>query len=192
MDHGLERPVPFERPAEFSERAELTPEEIAERAQGGLAASEERRQTRPLSEPVEPTIWFEVGKATSRRTSLVIDPTSGRIPATDARRADASDRPGTRLGFVGGSMGDGPFNGPEDLNLADRCITRGMPQTWQPSAYGNGFQIVQSPGYVALLYERLHEHRIIPLDERPQLHPASVRSSAIRADTETATRLSSK
>ena len=68
-------------------------------------------------------------------------------------------------------MGDGPFNGPEDLHLADRCITRGLPQTWYPSAYNNGFQIVQSPGYVAVLYERLHEHRIIPLDGRAPLTP---------------------
>ena len=67
-------------------------------------------------------------------------------------------------------MGGGPYNGPEDLHLADRCITRGLPQTWYPSAYNNGFQIVQSPGYVAVLYERLHEHRIIPLDGRDPIN----------------------
>ena len=149
-----------------------TTEEIAVRAEGSLAASEERRRTRPLSEPVEPTIWFESGKVPSRRTSLIADPPDGRVPpltlGAQTRQIDSS----TRLGFVGGSMGDGPFNGPEDLNLADRCITRGMPQTWQPSAYGKGFQIVHSPGYVALLYERLHEHRIIPLDGRPPLTPS--------------------
>jgi hypothetical protein len=125
-----ERPVPFERPTEFGERAELTPEEIAARAERSLAAGEERRKISPLSEPVQPGIWFEFGKATSRRTSLVIDPPSGRIPPLTLGAQTRQIEPGTRLGFVGGSMGDGPFNGPEDFNLADRCITRGMPQAW--------------------------------------------------------------
>lgn len=80
---------------------------------------------------------------------------------------------GTALGFVGGSFTDGPFDGPEDLNLFDRCITRGLPTTWYPSQYSNGFQIVQSQDYVALLYERLHEARIIPLDGRPHLDPSA-------------------
>ena len=71
-------------------------------------------------------------------------------------------------------MGKGPFDGPEDLHLADRCITRGLPQTWFPSEYNNGFQIVQSPDYITIYYERLHEARVIPLDGRPHLtvHPA--------------------
>ena len=66
-------------------------------------------------------------------------------------------------------MGKGPFDGPEDLALADRCITRGLPQTWFPSEYNNGFQIVQSADHVTIYYERLHEARVIPLDGRPHL-----------------------
>ena len=166
-----ERPVPFERSTELGERVELTSEEAAERAGLSLATSEERQKTRPLAEPVQPGIWFEFGKVISPRTSLVIDPPDGRIPPLTLGAQTRQIEPSTRLGFVGGSMGGGPYNGPEDLNLADRCITRGLPQTWQPSAYGNGFQIVQSPGYVALLFERLHEHRIIPLDGRSPLTP---------------------
>jgi hypothetical protein len=81
---------------------------------------------------------------------------------------------GTELGFVGGSFGKGPYDGPEDLALTDRCITRGLPQTWFPSEYNNGFQIVQSKDTVTIWYERLHEARVIPIDGRPHL-PARVR-----------------
>ena len=169
-----ERSVPLERPAEFGEQTELTAEEIAARAEReavSLADNKEIRQPRPESTGAGPEHWYEFGKVTSPRTSLVIDPPDGRIPSltlgAQARQID----PSTRLGFVGGSMGGGPYNGPKDLHLADRCITFGYPQTLVPAHYNNGFQIVQNPGYVAILYERLHEHRVIPLDGRPQLTP---------------------
>ena len=35
-----------------------------------------------------------------------------------------------------------------------------------PAIYGNQYQIVQAPGYVAILYEMIHETRVIPLDGR--------------------------
>ena len=167
-----ERSVPFERPEEFGDRPELTEEEIAARAQreaDSLADNKETRRSRPGDPEAGPEHWYEFGKRTSARTSLVVDPPNGRIPPQTLGAQTRQIDPSTRLGFIGGSFTDGPFNRPEDLHLADRCITRGLPQTWQPSAYNNGFQIVQSPGYVAVLYERLHEHRIIPLDDRPQL-----------------------
>ena len=99
----------------------------------------------------------------------MIDPPNGRIPPYTAEAQKRVVRAGTELGFVGGSFGKGPYNGPEDLALTDRCITRGLPQTWFPSEYNNGFQIVQSADYVTIFYERLHEARVIPLDGRPHL-----------------------
>ena len=38
-----------------------------------------------------------------------------------------------------------------------------------PANYGNWYLIVQSPGYVAISYEMVHETRIIPLDGRAQV-----------------------
>jgi hypothetical protein len=38
-----------------------------------------------------------------------------------------------------------------------------------PSGYDNNFQIVQTPGFVAIVQEMIHETRIIPMDERPHL-----------------------
>jgi hypothetical protein len=59
--------------------------------------------------------------------------------------------------------------GPEDRNLAERCLTRGAPKL--PGGYNNNVQIFQAPGYVAILQEMIHEFRIIPLDGRPHLSP---------------------
>ena len=159
--------VPVERPKEFGTRAMLTEEEVAQRArEAERRARDDKAERRPLREDQTgdgPEHWYEQGKTISRRTSLIIDPPDGRIPPltpAGERRAKAQREK---------SSFNGPWNGPEDLDLRDRCITRGVPNTWFPSAYNNGFQIVQSPGYVAIFPERLHEARIIPVDGRPHV-----------------------
>ena len=70
--------------------------------------------------------------------------------------------------------GRGPSDSYTDRSLYDRCITRGLPGSMMPANYGNSYRIVQSPGYVAISYEMVHETRIIPLDGRPQVG-ASIR-----------------
>jgi hypothetical protein len=57
--------------------------------------------------------------------------------------------------------------GPEDLSTYVRCITRGLPGMMMPGIYNNGLQIVQSPGYVAIQKEMIHETRVIPTTEKP-------------------------
>ncbi len=54
----------------------------------------------------------------------------------------------------------------------DRCITRGLPGSMLPTIYGNTYEIVQAPEYVAIRYEMVHETRIIPLDNRAHLGSA--------------------
>jgi hypothetical protein len=44
-----------------------------------------------------------------------------------------------------------------------------------PTLYGNSYQILQTPGYVTIRYEMVHETRVIPLDGRPHV-ASSVRS----------------
>jgi hypothetical protein len=166
--------VPMERPAAFGNRAVLTDEEVAKRA-------EQRRKRaqappRPGSTGAGPEHWYEGSEDAARRTSLIVDPPDGRMPPyTSEAKARVTD-PRTVLGFKPGvgSMGEGPFDGPEDLHLADRCITRGLPQTWVPSQYNNGFHIVQNKDYVAIYPERLHEARVIPVNGRPPL-PSAIR-----------------
>ena len=175
-DSDAMRSVPLERPEEFADRAFLTSEELAERAARERVRAQDNKADRPPPRPGHetqegPEHWYEWSDQPSARTSFIIDPPDGRIPPQTLGAQQRIIDPGSHLGFVGGSSGDGPFNGPEDLGLADRCITRGLPQTWFPSLYNNGFQIVQTRDHVAVLYERLHEHRIIPIDGREPLTP---------------------
>ena len=94
------------------------------------------------------------------RAWFVVDPPDGRIPPL-VPSAKARSAQGPR-----GSFGNGPFNGPQDFSLWERCITRGLPGSMVPGVYGNSYQIVQSPGFVAIRYEMVHDTRVIPLDAR--------------------------
>jgi hypothetical protein len=62
-------------------------------------------------------------------------------------------------------------DGPESLNPWERCITRGLPAVMLPSAYNNYLQLVQTPGFVVIVTEMIHEARIVPVDGRPHLPP---------------------
>jgi hypothetical protein len=57
----------------------------------------------------------------------------------------------------------GPADNPEDRNLWERCITRGVPNVMLPQPYNNNYQIFQTPDYVVILAEMIHDARIIPL-----------------------------
>jgi hypothetical protein len=163
--------VPLERPVELGTKAVLTEEEYQKRAEMLKKKYQDNKddRTREVGNEQAAVHWYEGGQKISHRTSLLIDPPDGRIPPFTAEAEKRLVTKGTELGFVGGSFGKGPYDGPEDLALTDRCITRGLPQTWFPSEYNNGFQIVQSPDTVTIWYERLHEARVIPLDGRPHL-----------------------
>src|ERR1700730_9469264 len=92
---------------------------------------------------------------------MVIDPPDGKIPPLTPAALARGARP-PRTSFLGG-----PFDGPEDLGLLDRCISRSVPGSMIPVMYGNTYEFVQVPGYVVITYEIIHEARIIPLDGRP-------------------------
>ena len=99
---------------------------------------------------------------------LFRSPPNGRMPLLTAQAAKRGIDRRLETGLMG-EEGTEPMNGPEDTGLASRCITRGVPETWIPSIYNNGFQIMQTPEYVAIFYERYHETRVIPLDGRPHI-----------------------
>ena len=164
--------VPLERPVELGTKAVLTEEEYRKRTEMLKKRYQDNKEDRTgeVGNEQAAVHWYEGGQKISYRTSLIIDPPErANSAATPRRRRSGSCKKGTELGFVGGSFGKGPYDGPEDLALTDRCITRGLPQTWFPSEYNNGFQIVQSADTVTIWYERLHEARVIPLDGRPHL-----------------------
>ena len=173
-DTDAMRSVPLERPVEFDERAVLTNEELSERTAVENVRAIDDKVGRPegRQQPLRtPAHWDEWSDEPSARTSFIVDPPNGRFPPQTLGAQLRVPIKGSQLGLVGGSFADGPFNDFDDFNLADRCITRGLPHTWFPSLYNNGFQIVQNQDHVALLYERQHEHRIIPIDGREPLSP---------------------
>jgi hypothetical protein len=96
---------------------------------------------------------------------FVVDPPDGKIPALTAA---AQERNAARAAARRNST-RGPADSPEDRSLYDRCITRGMPGSMMPVIYGNSYQIVQSPGYVAIRYEMIHETRLIPIVPMPHV-----------------------
>jgi hypothetical protein len=61
------------------------------------------------------------------------------------------------------------------MSVWDRCITRGIPGSMFPAGYNNAYEIFQMPGYVIILYEMIHDARVIPLDKRPHA-PAPIRN----------------
>lgn len=93
----------------------------------------------------------------SKGRSLVVDPPSGRVPIM----AWAEEKRNYRLAHIQDDW--------VNFTPWERCITRGVPGAIFPGGYGSGYQILQGPGYVAILYEMIHEARIIPLDGRPHV-----------------------
>ncbi len=152
--------TPLERPEALAGKALLTDDELAAFTAQRQASREDRdsRDGRGTDADVRRAYnayWFPVPGEAIRRTSLILDPPDGRIPYTPEGRKRVDARRAAR---------QGPPAGPEDRSLWERCITRGVPRT--PGGYNNHFQIVQTPGYVMILIEMIHEARIIPLDGR--------------------------
>ena len=152
--------IPLERPDNLDDVASLTPEEAEARRERGTLGSiwgyeREWRDT---------TLGY-VKTAPSRQVAMVVDPPDGRIPpltaAAQARLASRVDTSGV------GRIAEGP----EDLSLFVRCITRGLPGLMMPSIYNNGLQIVQGPGHVAIQKEMIHETRVVPTEPRPAPGP---------------------
>jgi hypothetical protein len=104
------------------------------------------------------------------RAWMIIDPADGKIPpTTPAAQQRAAARAAARTGRATSSFSNTGFDSYLDFSLYDRCITRGLPGSMLPAIYGDSYQIIQAPGYVAIRYEMIHETRVIPLDNRPHI-----------------------
>jgi hypothetical protein len=153
--------TPLERPAQFAGREFLTEEE-ARRLDAAAAVRGDQRSSNAAADVdgAYNQFWWERGNTVvTRRTSLIVDPPDGRVPALTPEGQK-------RVAAVAAAL-RGLSAGPEDRNLAERCVTRGAPKL--PGGYNNNFQIVQTPTHVMIMQEMIHEARIIPLDGRPHL-----------------------
>jgi len=167
--------TPLERPAQLADKPRLTDQELADlegRARAlftpesdaifgdGLylallanAPAPGLGATGTYAQNWLPDRYFE------HRTSLIVDPPNGKLPpATPAGQRARLAAAGrfTQRAFAA-----------QDMTLTDRCIYYGFPDLF--AAYMSVYRIVQTPEYVAIQLEKIHDARIIPLDGRPHV-----------------------
>ena len=197
--------TPLERPSVFAGKEFLMDEERA-----AYTAQRQRSRENADRRDAAPGTVTDVGRAYGAlwrpvpgdaiaRTSLIVDPLDGRVPAltTQAReryaawaearglfasaanpegslwnggRTDSAPEDGTEGGVDGrGSRADNP----EDRRLSERCIIW-SPLPRLPGGYNNHYRIVQTPEHVVIELEMMHDVRIIPLNGGPHL-PTPIR-----------------
>src|SRR5262245_139309 len=155
--------TPFERPAEFEGRRieDISEAELAKIMKDRQDKVVEDARPAGNDEPHAPLHWsdrFDITKG--GRPWLVVDPPDGKVPPMTAegqkRQAELA-----RLGRRRDTW--------TDRTLWERCISRGLVGSMLPNILGNSFQILQTPGFVAIRYETIHETRLIPMDGRPPI-----------------------
>jgi hypothetical protein len=165
--------TPMERPKELEGKEFLTPEEAADFAKRAVQnrnvdENRDRGSNRDVTGAYN-NAWFDYGTQyiRTRRTSLVTDPRDGHIPPLTPAARDRVAHWIPSSGYQDSRNLDSWL----DRGLWERCITRGVPEGMLPTAYNNHYRIFQTPDYVAIEMEMIHDARIIPLDGRP--HPSA-------------------
>jgi hypothetical protein len=160
--------TPLERPAEFTDKPFLTKAEAAEYEKRTLANNNADRRDgggdADLGRAYNDT-WYDRGThiVPTLRTSLIVDPPDGKIPPLTPERQK-------QMAAWRDTLQSHATDGPEFRPLPERCLvwpTAGPPML--PSFYNNNYRIVETPGYVMILVEMIHDARIIPLDGRPHV-----------------------
>lgn len=167
--------TPLERPEELAGKAVLTDAEAAEYAKRITEQRNVDLQRAPGNRDVTSAyndFWYDRGTKVigTRRTSLVIEPSDGRVPAMTPEGQARATRAIPQSGIQEFRIADSWL----DRGVWERCITRGLPDVMLPTAYNNNYRVFQTPEYVAIVSEMIHDARIIPLDGRPHL-PTSLR-----------------
>ena len=147
--------TPFERPAALGTKAFYTEAEVADAERQALA----RRANPPADRPGdvggdnEAFVDSDYSYLSTRQTSIIVDPPDGRLPFRPEVEKKREFNTTNRDDY-------------ETMSPWDRCITR-SPMLMLPAGYNNGTRIVQTPGFVMIEVEQIHEARIIPMDGRP-------------------------
>ena len=154
--------TPIERPDSVQGKAFLTREEVAV-----LERTTAERRAYAEANPNPNTVggydnhWLDSGDTvlSTGQTSLIIDPPTGRAPVKSwalAAKAYNLDHLGDHY---------------RHMSVWDRCLSRGVPGSMLPAGYNNAYRIVQTPDYVVIQHEMIHDVRIIPLSDRPHIDP---------------------
>ena len=179
--------TPLERPKELGDKKYFTEAEAAAYEKREVQARNADTRNADGAADVARAYndaWWDWGNhlAKTRQTSLIVDPPDGRIPAytPEAQRRIVARTQALKERCEHSVCPPGNFNmtipadTPADRPPMERCIvwnTTGPPML--PTAYNNNYRIVQTPGYVTINIEMIHDYRVIPLDGRPHL-PANV------------------
>jgi hypothetical protein len=155
--------TPLQRPKEFEGRDVLTAEEVA-KLEDQAARNEFVDRPPAAGNPgTYNRFWVDAGTkvVATHRTSLIVDPPDGRVPPLTPYGKERAAALGAKADAAAA---------PEDLTTWDRCI---LGFNAGPPLIGGGYnafvQLVQTPNYVVMLTEMVHDARIIPLDGRPPL-----------------------
>ena len=150
--------TPLERPDSKAGKELLSDEEV-EILDKEARTGADRRDGTPEADLARAynAFWYDRGKSDGR-TSLIVDPADGRLPSLTP---EGRSRQAARAEQLRGHEFDSASQRP----LQERCITyHGVPPI--PSGYNNTYQIFQTPGYVAIVDENIHDVRGIPVDGR--------------------------
>lgn len=192
--------TPVQRPQYYGSNLYVTKEQAEQRAKDAAdlyvnanASRDPNREAPPSGGDGSPGaagnvggynyFWIDNGETMNAvdgkfRTSIITYPENGRKPPF-------TPEAGARLRAFYGSFarndgtaswlnrgdGSGPYDNPEKLTLADRCLqgfssTGGPPM--MPALYNNHKRIVQGPDTVVILVEMVHDARVIRIDSE---HP---------------------
>ncbi len=154
--------TPFERGSSFAYSGVAVPESLADRA---FFTEEEGARFAALTAADREANFGYTNRSldagtqllSTRQTSLVVEPSSGRVPVqawAEARRDDNRTR--ERDDY-------------RHMTVWDRCLTRGVPGSMFPAGYNNAYRFTQTPDAVVIHYEMIHDVRVIPVTDRPHL-----------------------
>jgi hypothetical protein len=174
--------TPLERPRDLAGKEFFTEQEALAYEKSHLRNRDDRDAIKGTNADVANAyndFWWDSGTKVvkTRRTSIVVDPPDGRIPALTPERQkelqaaqqakrERCKQPGCEL-ENGGQPG--PADGPEDRPLMERCLSFNNTTPMLPTAYNNNYQIVQTPAFIGIDVEMVHQMRRIPLDGSPHV-----------------------
>ena len=167
--------TPLERPAEFAGRPTMSLEEGAQYERQVIERNNADRRDGPVAADVARAYnegWYDRGTHVAvvnglARTSLVVEPADGRVPALTPEAQRRQD-------LRAQQRRDHPADGPEDRSLGERCMGFNAGPPMLPGPYNNYMQIFQFADHVVIYNEMIHDARIVPTDGRPRV------SSAVR------------
>jgi len=157
--------TPLERPAELGDKATFTPDE----AEAFFKSRVDDLNGQAADDiHYDDAIWQaeNYAKVAHLRTSLILEPRNGRLPALTAHGED-------RLPRQRATQRATSADSAQSRSLAERCISWGnVGPPMVPPTYNANLQILQSRDVVLISHEMMHDVRTIYLDGRPHPPPS--------------------